>query len=454
MANIVMKKPSSVEAEIAILGSLLIDPQLLAGVSDTLRESEFYENRNKIIYRSLLNIFNSNRNVDLTTLIEELKTNNLLDTVGGFDYLASLGNFGYSTSNIESYIELVKETALRRQSIELLEKLIQDGYNTELKTFDYVNNVEKAVFDLSRKNIIDGFQPVSTVVENVALNTEKLSKQKEDIIGLKTGFKVLDSVTLGFQPTQLIILAARPAMGKSAMALNLAINISKLNVSQSHSGETGPSSRARVAIFSLEMSNEQLVERMIASVSNLNLKDIKRGNLKSEEWDFFQNGCNQISNLNVYFDDSTDLDVSKIRAKCRRLKEQDGLDFVVIDYLQLIKGDANAKSTVDEVTKISRGLKLMAKELNIPVLALSQLSRAVEKRDDKKPMMADLRDSGAIEQDADIVMFLYREDYYDKKSIRINEADLIIGKNRSGSTHEGIPLLFSGACSKFETLEK
>ena len=319
--------------------------------------------------------------------------------------------------------------------------LIEKGYQPSNKTQDFLEDMEKSVFEISKRRKIGSFTNIKDITIKVLEAAEARSKQRDNIVGLKTGFSVLDKYTLGFQPGQLIILAARPAMGKSAMALNLACNIASKN----------KEGRATCAIFSLEMPQEQLVERMIASDSKIELKNIKTGRLKEAEWIRIQTACTRLNNLNIYFSDESDLTVSKIKSVSRQLKEISDLDFVVIDYLQLIKSDGG-RSTNEEVSRISRALKLMAQELSIPVLALSQLSRAVEKRDDKHPLMADLRDSGSIEQDADIIMFLYRDDYYNKSnSTRKGEADLIISKNRSGQTtdEKGIALLFNGEYSNF-----
>ena len=301
--------------------------------------------------------------------------------------------------------------------------------------------VEKEIFELSKRRRVDSFKAISEVSKNVLANTENNAKRTDEVIGLDTGFGSLNKYTQGFQNGSLIILAARPAMGKSAMAMNLAVNVAVKN----KGGE------AHVAIFSLEMSAEQLVERMVACDSNIRLNNIKNGQIARADWIRFNTSCAKLGGLNLYFDDSSDTSVSTIRAKCRKLASDVGLDFIVIDYLQLIESDAVfAKSSQQErISKISRSLKLMARELEVPVLALSQLSRAVEQRDDKHPIMADLRDSGSIEQDADIVMFLYRDDYYNKGSERKNEADLIISKNRSGSTHEGLPFIFTGEYARF-----
>ncbi|MDE7106566.1 MAG: replicative DNA helicase [Anaeroplasmataceae bacterium] len=434
--------PCNVEAEIALIGCILMDENLIIELSDILIPDDFYDAKNRLIYRTMLNLSKEGKNIDVTTVVSTLEANHLLEQCGGIDYLSSIADRSYSTLNFESYCDLVSEAAMKRTTIQKLTKLAQDGYDSKVEAFDYVDLVEKEVFELSKRRKVDSFKPISIVSKTVMTNTEQNSSRTDEVVGLDTGFGCLNKYTQGFQPGQLIILAARPAMGKSAMAMNLAVRMARAN----------KGGRATVAIFSLEMSAEQLVERMIACDSNIRLNNIKNGRIGTKnDWTRFNTACNNLGQLNLYFDDSSDASISSIRAKCRKLASDTGLDFIVIDYLQLIESDnMNSRATQQErVSKISRSLKLMARELNVPVLALSQLSREVEKRDDKKPIMADLRDSGSIEQDADIVMFLYREDYYNKSSTRKNEADLIISKNRSGSTNNGLPFMFTGEYSRF-----
>lgn len=436
--NIVI--PQNVEAEKSLIGSILLDNQVITKVEGVLLEQDFYDNRNKIIYSSIIEMYRNGITIDITTLVSDLENKNNLTKAGGYEYLSTLADEAYSVANVDSYIAYIEESSLRRSALKLLQTLVEKGYNSKNNTFDFLEDMETSVFELSKRRKIGSFTNIKDVTSVVLETTEKMSKQKENVIGLKTGFHQLDMSTLGFQSGHLIILAARPAMGKSAMALNLAVNICSKN----------KNAKATCAIFSLEMPKEQLVERMIANDSKISIKDIKRGFLKQNEWIRFQTACTHLNNLNIYFSDDANVTVAKIKSVCRQLKESTGLDFVVIDYLQLINTEGTSRSTVEDVSKISRALKLMALELGIPVLALSQLSRAVEKRDDKRPIMADLRDSGSIEQDADIVMFLYRDDYYNKEhSTRKGEADLIISKNRQGNTHDGIPLIFKGEFSSF-----
>lgn len=431
--------PANIEAEKALLGCILLDENLMVEAIDSLSVDDFYDSRNKVIFSAMSNLKDNNLKIDITTLLSELEKNNKLELAGGYPYLGSLADYGYSISNFESYIDLIQNSALRRETINVLGRLQQEGFDLNVNTFDYVENVERDVFQLSRRRRVDGFSTIKEVSERVIKQTEKASKNKELLVGLTTGFHSLDNITLGFQSHQLIILAARPGMGKSALALNLAVNIATKN----------KGGNASVAIFNLEMSGEQLAMRMLAADSKIGLKQIQTGALQQAEWVRLSTSFAKLSRLNIYFDDAVDLTVSKIRAKCRKQKAEKGLDFVIIDYLQLLEADGRYASDQEKVAKISRGLKMMALELQVPVLALSQLSRSVEKREDQRPVMADLRSSGAIEQDADVIMFIYRDDKAHEE-LKKGEASISIAKNRSGSTNEGLPFFFNGPCTCFE----
>ena len=443
MSNTELKVPTEIESEIAIIGCVFLDPETIYEVMDMLTPEDFYDTKNRLIYQAMVDVKKEGRAIDGTTIIANLTLKNVLEQAGGAEYLSKIFDNSYSTANIDSYIELIQNASLRRKAINVLTGLAQKGYSTTLDAFDYLEEVEKNVFELSSKRKVEDFKEIYKVAQNVSEQTEKNASRNEEVIGIDTGYGCVNKYTQGFQPGQLIILAARPAMGKSAFAMNLAVNVANKN----------NNGHASVAIFALEMSAEQLVERMIACDASIKLNLIKSGKIPKNDWIRFNTSIEKLGNLNLYFDDSSDATIASIRAKCRKLKANSRLDFVVIDYLQLI--DSEGRSQLEKVTKITRSLKLMARELECPVLALSQLSRDVEKREgDKRPMMADLRDSGSIEQDADIVMFLYREDYYNKQSERKGEADLIIAKNRSGSTHEGLPFLFTGEFQRFKEKKK
>ncbi len=436
------KVPYEETAELAIIGCIFLDQNIIYQLGDTLKADDFYDSKNRLIYKAMLQLSKEGRGIDPTTVIGLLTTNNTLDQCGGIEYISSIASSSYSTMNIDSYVDLVANASLRRRAIAVLQDLSQAGYDTNVSAFDYLEYVEKNVFDLSKDRKVESIRHISTVAKAVLETTERNASRTSDVIGLDTGFNSLNKITQGFQNGQLIILAARPAMGKSAMALNLAVNVANKN----------KDGRASVAIFSLEMPSEQLVERIIAADSSIKLGQIKNGKIAKNDWIRFNTSCSKVADLNLYFDDAANITMANIRAKCRKLKAESGLDFIVIDYLQLIASDPQSErlSQLEKITKITRNLKQMARELEVPVLALSQLSRKVEEREEKRPIMADLRDSGSIEQDADIVMFLYRDEYYNHSSERKGEADLIIAKNRSGSTNDGLPFMFAGEYQRFK----
>lgn len=452
MSNEMAIVPHNLEAEIAVLGSIVLNESLMVELQDEITPDDFYDERNKIIYKAMLSLYNENKNIDITSIVSYLEGINSLARIGGYDYVASIFHSNYSSFNVQTYLSLVKEASLKRKAINRLSILAQDGYNPKLDANDYLTKIEEAIFDLSKHRKTSDFTYIQTVAERIQKRIQDESTRiKEDITGLATGFTNLNKATLGFQPEQLIILAARPAMGKSALAMNIAVNVASAN----------KNGKAVVAVFSLEMAMDQLVERMIAAESNIHLSNIRTANMDGTEIRKFAIACKKLSNLNIYFDDSSTTTIEDIRAKCRKQKASTGLDFIVIDYLQLIDGSSSgAKSRQEEVSKISRGLKMMARELQVPVLALAQLSREVEKRDNKKPIMADLRDSGSIEQDADIVTFLYREDYYKRNKDKdaeqpiSEEAILNIAKNRSGSAGIDLDFVFQGRYSKFKEIDK
>lgn len=434
--------PCDIDAEIAVIGSILMDENIIYQVSDILTPDDFFDSKNRLLYKVMLQLFRSGQKIDITTILSQLNKNNLLEQCGGIEYLSSIVDRTYTTSNIDTYIQLIENAALRRNTIFKLNELAQSGYDNKVSAFDYLELVEKNVFELSNRRRVESFKPISIVSQNVMKQTEENATRTSEVIGLDTGFSSLNRYTQGFQGGQLIILAARPSMGKSAMAMNLAVNVATKN----------KDGHGSVAVFSLEMTAEQLFERMVAADSSIRLNLIKNGKIHKNDWIRFTTGCSRLGALNLFFDDSPGPTIGNIRAKCRKLKAEQGLDFVVIDYLGLIEADASMAhaSTQAKITQMTRSLKLMARELDIPILVLCQLSRKVEDRDEKKPIMSDLRDSGSIEQDADIVMFLYREDYYNHSSERKGEADLIIAKNRSGSVHDGLPFIFTGEYQRFK----
>ncbi|MDL2292265.1 replicative DNA helicase [Acholeplasma sp. OttesenSCG-928-E16] len=441
--------PNYPNAESAILGIILIEPNKLPAIMDRVFDDDFYSQRNTAIYKAMKDLYKDNLQIDYTSIIEKLNDMNL-SKHADLDYIIALGDSVPTAAHLDTYIGLVKDAALKRQVIEVASDILERGYTEDISADDFLTLAEEEVFALAQKRKTSGFKEIADVVRDVKERTEFHQNNKNEVIGLETGFHNLDRITLGFQREELIILAARPAMGKSAFAMNVAINVAKRNNSQFNK-----KNKATVAIFSLEMSNEQLAARMLSAEADVNNKKIRNGSLEPKEWVQVNAATESLAKLNIVFDDSAAVTVSDIRAKCRQLAQSEGLDFVVIDYLQLIKGNDRIGNRQEEVANISRGLKQMARELKIPILALAQLSRAVEQRKENKnrPTLADLRESGSIEQDADIVMFLYREDYYAAKKpeepIVTSVTELNIAKNRQGVSGVNLKYNFILPVSRF-----
>lgn len=436
--------PYNLEAEQAILGCVLIDNEIMTLLSDEMKTQDFYDRRHQIIFTAMLNVYKNQMEIDFTTLIAELQIKNQLVEAGGAVYLSSLVDAVYTTANISDYVQIVQDAALKRNVIAAATSIAEAGYNANYDSAGYIDYAERLLSDLAKRRRTDGFVPIDTVLENVK-NIMLANRARDgELTGLTTGFEQLDEITLGLQKDNLIILAARPAMGKSAFAMNIAINAAANNVK-----DTGEP--ISVALFSLEMSQEQIVQRMTAAQARVNLTNIQKGTLSQKEMLLVESANDELSGLNVYFCDQGTVTVADIRAKCRKQKQSGGLDLVIIDYLQLINGSSKSGNRQEEVANISRSLKQMARELGVPVIALSQLSREIDKREDKRPVMADLRESGSIEQDADIIMFLYRDGYYNKNSEKVsNLTELIIAKNRSGVIGT-INFLFQGEYQLFTT---
>ena len=430
--------PSFQDAERALLGSLFLDPGKMPVAIDGVTEYDFFNANHGYIFQAMKELFQDNQSIDYASVSYVLERKQLIDRIGGLTYLIQLGNMVPSTEHIETYIELIMDASLKRQVIDVSHKIAEEGLK-DVDARTYLEFAEEKIFEVSQKRRTSSFTEISQVLTEVKEKIEQNKNKTGGITGVNTGFPNLNKITSGFQPEELIILAARPSVGKSAFAMNLALNVAKNN----------KNGKAGVAIFSLEMSNDQLTARMLSCESGVENRKIRTGDLSPKEWQFLESTSQVVSRLNVFFDDSAGVTISDIRAKCRKLKQEDKLDFVVIDYLQLIKGDDRIVNRQEEVARISRGLKQMARELKIPVIALSQLSRDVEKREDKRPVLADLRESGSIEQDADIVMFLYREDYHSKnRDSSVSETELIIAKNRQGSLGT-VKYIFDTAYSRF-----
>ena len=433
--------PHDEDAEQAVLGSMLTDNDAVMAAVEVLKEDAFYREDNKIIYQAILNLYSKSEPIDIITLKDELESMGKFEQVGGFEYLASLPDKVPTTANVQKYIKIVEEKSVLRNLIKTANEIIELGYNPTEDVEDIMDGAEKKIFDIMQSKNTKSYTPIKDVLVESFTNLEKLYNQKQHVTGVPTQFYDLDDKTAGLHGSELILVAARPAMGKTAFALNIATNAAlRANVP--------------VAIFSLEMSKDQLVNRMLCSEAMVDSNKVRTGKLDEEDWTKLSEAIGPLSEAGVYIDDTPGISVMEIRTKCRKLKMEKNIGLVVIDYLQLISGSNKRNgSREQEISEISRSLKVLAKELNVPVIALSQLSRAVEQRDDHRPMLSDLRESGAIEQDADIVMFLYRDDYYNKESAEKDIAEVIIAKQRGGSTGT-VKLYWMGNYTKFVNIER
>ena len=433
--------PHDLEAEQAVIGSMLTDKDAVMRAIELLDLESFYRDDNKAVCEAISNLYARSEPVDLITVKDELTSMGLFEKVGGMEYLALLPDKVTTTANVEKYINIVKEKATLRSLIKTANEIIELGYNPTEDVEDIMNNAEKKIFDIIQNKNKSDFTPIKDVLIESFNKLEELYNRKTRITGLPTGFTDLDYQTAGLHGSDLILVAARPAMGKSAFALNIASNVAiKAGVP--------------VAIFNLEMSKEQLVNRILSSEAMVDSNKIRTGKLEEEDWNKLAGVVGTLSDAKIYIDDTPGISVMEIRTKCRKLKMEKDIGLIVIDYLQLIQGSSKRKTSREqEIAEISRSLKILAKELNVPVIALSQLSRAVEQRPDHRPMLSDLRESGSIEQDADIVMFLYRDDYYNKDSEEKDISEVIIAKHRGGSTNT-VKLLWMGTYTKFANLAR
>ena len=433
--------PHDVEAEQAVLGSMLTDKDAVISAIEVLKEEDFYRTDNKSIYEAILNLYNRAEPIDIITVKAELESLGKFEQVGGLEYLASLPDKVPTTANAMKYIKIVEEKSTLRNLIKTANEIIELGYDPTEDVSDIMEGAEKKIFNLVQNNDKKSYAPIKDILVDSFTQLEELYNRKQHITGVPSGFTELDYKTAGFHGSDLVLIAARPAMGKSAFALNIATNAAvRANVP--------------VAIFSLEMSKEQMVNRILCSEAMVDSNKVRTGKLEEDDWTKLAGSIGPLSDAEIYIDDTPGISVMEIRAKCRKLKLEKNIGMVVIDYLQLVQGSNKRNgSREQEISEISRSLKILAKELNVPVIALSQLSRAVEQRPDHRPMLSDLRESGAIEQDADIVMFLYRDDYYNKESEKKDIAEVIIAKHRGGSLGT-VELLWLGSYTKFVNLEK
>ena len=443
--------PQNIEAEQAVLGAIFLNTDALADAMEYVEADDFYRRSHQILFQAMVDLNNNSEAIDVLTVQNYLSTNNQLDDVGGVAYIAELATSVPTAANAGYYAKIVEEKSMLRRLISTATNIITQANNNDEDVPSLLDSAERQIMDVSERKNRSGFREIKDVLNEALNDVDRLSQQSEDITGLPTGYREFDKMTAGLQPDNLIILAARPAVGKTAFALNIAQNVAT-------------STDTSVAIFSLEMSAESLVNRMLCAEGSINANHLRTGQLDEGEWQNLIVAMGALSNTSIFIDDTPGIKMAEIRAKCRRLaKEKGNLGLVVIDYLQLIEG-SNKESRQQEVSEISRQLKKLAKELGVPILALSQLSRGVEQRQDKRPVLSDIRESGSIEQDADIVAFLYRDDYYERGDSKsddneddeplnqdVGEVELIIEKNRAGARGT-VKLLFIKSYNKFSNI--
>lgn len=433
--------PQNIEAEQSVLGAILLDKEVLSNVTEIISSKDFYRDDHKEIFEAIMELYEKAEPIDLITVSERLKLRGTLDSVGGLEYLTELANIVPTTENTKHYAKIVEEKSILRNLIKVSSSIVNMGYEASEEVTYVLDKAEKGIFDLLQKRNTQGFVPIKDVLVDTFNRLEELYNSKGHITGIPTGFIDLDYKTAGLHNSDLVLIAARPAMGKTAFVLNIA------QYAAIHSN-------VPVAIFSLEMSKEQLVNRMLACEAMVDSQKMRTGKLEDSDWQKVARALGPLSEAPIYIDDTPGASIMEIRAKCRRLKIEKNLGLVVIDYLQLMQGKSGrSENRQQEISEISRSLKILAKEINVPVITLSQLSRAPEQRQDRRPMLSDLRESGAIEQDADIVMFLYRDDYYNPDTDKKNIAEVIIAKHRAGSTGT-VELAWLGQYTKFANLEK
>ena len=435
--------PQNVEAEAGVLGSLLIDPDAMAQIADFLRADDFYREAHRVIYQAISDLYENGSPADLITLTDELGRRGKLEEVGGASYVSSLGNQVPTSANIDSYAHIVERTAILRRLIHAAGQIAGIAYN-EPDANVALDQAEKLIFNVTQRISHAEFEHIRDTLMAYLDKLGQLHSRRGDIVGVATGFSDLDKMTGGLQRSDLIILAARPAVGKTALSLSIAHNAA---LRFKHG----------IAIFSLEMSAEQLIARFLSMDAGVDQQKLRTGFIDDDEWERISQSVGNLSEANIYIDDTPGITLMEMRSKARRLMMERGFDLIIVDYLQLMQGTVNAsgrngENRVQEISAISRGLKELARELDVPVMALSQLSRAVESRTDKKPQLSDLRESGSIEQDADIVMFIYRDDVYNPESDRKNIADIIIAKHRNGPVGS-VSLYFQGAQTRYRDLE-
>lgn len=432
--------PQNIDAEKSLLGAVLIDEETLADISEHVTAKDFYEKRHAIIYAGMMRLYERHKPVDLLTLTDELKRKNEIEIIGGSAYLTELTNYVPTSAHAEAYAELVAQKAVRRRLIKASGEISELGYNEETTTQELLEKADAELFSVSDQSLKQDLISIESILTESFDRMEELHRNKGTLRGIRTGYRDLDTMTAGLQRSDLIVLASRPAMGKTTLVTNLAYNVATV-------------AKQPVLFFSLEMSKEQLVDRMLADASGVNAWNIRTGNLSDDDFSKISEAMGEMAEAPIFIDDTPGVSVLEVRTKARRAAHEQPLGLVIVDYLQLMQTSRRSDGNrVQEVSEISRGLKLIARELNVPVIALSQLSRSVESRSPQIPQLADLRESGSIEQDADIVMFIYREAYYNPETERENITDLIIAKHRNGPTGK-IELYFHPERLRFMSLD-
>ena len=431
--------PQSIEAEQSVIGSMIIDKNAIAKVLESLNEEDFYRDGHKVIYKAILEMFRNDMAVDLVTLLEYLKSTEMLERAGGVTYITEVSSSVPSTANLSSYIKIVSDKSTLRKLIKASTTIIEESYNNQSNVENVVDVAEKKIFNIAENRTSKDFESLGDVLERGFMQIEKLFNNKGEVTGVPSGFTDLDAKTSGFQSGDMVLIAARPSMGKTTFALNIAEHVAL----REHKS---------VVIFSLEMSKEQLAYKLLCSEANVDMLKLRTGALDDQDWENIAMASGPLSKAKIYIDDTAGISVMDMRSKCRKIKMEHGIDMILIDYLQLMSGSAGSDNRQQEVSEISRSIKALAKEMECPVIALSQLSRAPEQRADHRPMLSDLRESGSIEQDADVVMFLYRDEYYNKETEEKGIGECIIAKQRNGPVGT-VKMAWIGAHSKFADLD-
>ncbi len=411
--------PQNLEAERAVLGAILMDNETVYTVMEILEPPAFYQPSHRLIFSTMLDLSERGEPIDIVTLVDRLRSAGSLDKAGGPDYIPTLADEVPTSAGVANYAKIVKEKAVLRNLIETSTEIVQDCFEAPGDVDQLLDEAERRIFAISEERIRSGFLSMKEIVKSSFKTIESLYEKKEHVTGVPTGFADIDELTSGFQPSDLIIIAGRPSMGKTAFCLNVA-QYASMN------------KKLTVAVFSLEMAKEQLVMRMLCSEARIDAHRLRSGFLGQTDWPKLSTAAGRLADASIYIDDTPALSSMEMRAKTRRLKADKGLDLVIVDYLQLMSGRSRSDNREQEISEISRSLKALAKELGVPVVALSQLNRGVESRMDKRPILADLRESGAIEQDADVIIFIYRDEIYNKESMDKGIAEIIIGKQRNG----------------------